>query len=513
MIYPQTLTLQQLEQEHPQFTEAKECYQTLDLLIQGGYRLEKAAANFIKKRSGEPREVYESRLKKFTYASPLADAILEHLNKINEGQLVVELPKRSNGEVIDSADWSRFRESTNGKGRTEKALIKKLLRELLLYKKVYIQIDREAAPDGLVIESVADESLLRSRVPRANIYTANQVPLWSESSDGTLNWVKLRCVEYQTNPFGETDILIRWTFIDKETIAVYEAVASSFDESGKVRSLKVEDSSTVGGLPTDSSNIRLNKIIQHGFGRIPLIKIECDDDLWLGNQCYLKAKEHLVLSCQNFDLLSFAYVQRTMKPTIRQLDYAAPMEDVTSVPPGFETGNYNVLSVDDFSFKEMQGAIVPHLASALSDIKSEIHSLCKLGGTVVSSANKSVVSQSGISKIMDFHKQEMLLKECGVIITDAYQDVLQLVALVLSVPPEEVSVSGLNKFNLNQIEDIITIMGQDPVWNKLVPQVRKIVLTQFYDLLISNTTPEQKEEIDKQIDELLNKSVAEIQVS
>ena len=499
MDYPLTLTLQQLEQEHPQYTEAKDCYNTLSLLMQGGYRLEKAARRFIHRRSGEPKEVYEARIKKLTYASPLADAISEHSTKISEGQLLVELPMLSSGEVIDAADWALFRESTNGKGRTEKALISKLLRDLLLYKKVFIHVDRKSVPFGFSPETI-DEERRFGGTPRANLFAAPQVPAWDEAEDGTLNWVKFRTVEYRANPFGEADILIRWTFVDDQYIAIYEAVADSFDADGKVRSLKTPNTQLNAQPPTE---VLLKKLTPHGFGRIPLIKVECDDDLWLGNQCYLKAKEHLVLSCQRYDLASFAYVQRTVKPTYRELDPGALLEDVTKLPPDFETGNYSVLRVDEFAFVEMHGHILPHLKAALSDIKNEIHSLCKLGGTVLTNGDKGAIAQSGASKLMDFQKQETFLKECGVLLTDAYQDVLQLVAIALAQAPEEVSVSGLNKFNLRQLSDLIAVITEDSIWSKLVPPVQKQVLSQLYDSLISNTTAQQKSDIEALLDSLL----------
>ena len=160
--------------------------------------------------------------------------------------------------------------------------------------------------------------------------------------------------------------------------------------------------------------------ITHGFKQIPVLKIELPDQLWVADQAASKALEHLRTDCSKYDLLTMAYFQRTFK-RIQTPD--ADLEQTFTDNEPLPTGLQHVIEVEKFEWSEPHGYMIEHMSNSLQAIESQVRDLVASGG--VSSSNAALV-QSGVSKQMDFIKQESMLRSYGEIIIDAYQDLLQL---------------------------------------------------------------------------------------
>jgi hypothetical protein len=486
-MYPNQLPLEFLESKNAEYIEMLPALQEIDLLISGGYKLKNAIRHFLPQRAGEENEVYETRLKKCTYLNILSTNVNEQVSKLANAPLAID------GLDANPKFWSAFRENTDLAGRSEKNLITLIFRELLKFKKIYVHVDKNKS-DVIPTNKLQEEALgLR---PYCVTYSPLQVINWSESR-GKLNWLKIRQIsEDNSSPIAASRKVCTWTIIDDTYIAKYSAIVE-LDAHGNIAKVNSEMTNA------DTAISLLGLPLEHGFGQIPVFKIELPDQLWVADQASSKALEHLRIDCSKYDLLTMSYFQRTFKRSLKpDGDLENSYED--DVPP--PTGLQHVIEVDQFQWAEPKGDIIKHMANSLSAIESQVRDLIAAGG--VSSSN-GALSQSGVSKQMDFAKQEAMLKSYGEIIIDFYQDLLQLVAKAQGIDGSKISVTGLNSFENDTLDsvllklDSISKLNIDSLKANLPPSALKVIYEQMVGMLTGNLSASQKEEVNKEIELLL----------
>lgn len=491
-MYPNILSLGILEATHPEYSSMLPVWGEIDLLASGGYKLKRAIELFLPQRPGEDAQTYEFRLKKFTYLNILASAIGDVTSKLSNSSLVVS--------GADVEEINQFRTDTNLSGRDEKTLLAHLLREALKFKKVYLHIDKTRSE--ITPLNKAQEELLKIK-PYITTYSPFEVINWSESK-GKPQWIKVRQVITDTsNPLLPPSTKVIWTFIDSNYIARYEASNVELDNNGAIS--KIEDENV-----NDDTNIPLvGNLIAHGLGEIPVVKLELPDEMWLTDQAAAKALEHLRTDCAKYDLLTFAYFQRTYKKVqTPDSDFEESFADSESGTP--PTGLQYVLELDKFEWSEPQGHIIPHLMDALKQIEGQVKTLLSQGGV---SAELGVVAQSGESKRMDFVKEETLLRFYGQLLSSTYQKVLQLVAKSVGYSPDLISVTGLNEFENDTLESQISklISLSEVDFNKLRGEIPATAYSLIYTDLISkatgNLSAEQQEQIKREIEAKLREPI------
>lgn len=486
-MYPNQLPLETLESKNAEYEQMLPALTEIDLLVSGGYKLKNAIKHFLVQRPGEEVEIYETRLKKFTYLNILSTNINEQVSKLANAPMTVD------GLDTNPKFWSAFREDTDLSGRSEKNLISLLFRELLKFKKIYVHVDKpksEVAP----INKLQEEALgLR---PYIVTYSPLQVINWSESK-GKLNWLKIRQIsEDNSNPIAAPRKVCTWTIIDSEYIVKYSAVVE-LDGKGNITKVNSEV------INNETAISLLSPPIQHGFGTVPVFKIELPDQLWVADQAASKALEHLRTDCAKYDLLTLAYFQRTFK-RIQTPD--SDLEQTFTNDEPLPTGLAHVIEVEKFEWSEPHGYMIEHMANSLAAIENQVRDLVASGG--VSSSN-AALSQSGISKQMDFVKQEAMLKSHGEIIIDFYQDLLQLVAKAAGIDGSKISVTGLNSFENDTLDsvlmklDYVSKLNLQSLKSNLPPSALKVIYEQMVSLLTGNLSAAQKEQVNKEIEILL----------
>ncbi|MEH1966747.1 hypothetical protein [Nostoc sp.] len=485
-MYPNQLPLEFLESKNAEYEQMLPALNEIDLLISGGYRLKNAIRHFLPQRPGEENEIYETRLKKFTYLNILSTNVNEQVSKLANAPMTID------GLDINPKFWSAFREDTDLAGRSEKNLITLIFRELLKFKKIFIHVDKpksEVSP----VNKLQEEALgLR---PYVVTYSPLQVINWSESK-GKLNWLKIRQVsEDNFNPITAPRKVCTWTIIDDTYVAKYSAIVE-LDGQGNITKVNSE-------MTNADTTISLVSLIPHGFNQVPVLKIELPDQLWVADQAASKAIEHLRTDCTKYDLLTMSYFQRTFKRSLKpDGDLENSYED--DVPP--PTGLQHVIEVDQFQWAEPKGDIIKHMADSLKAIESQVRDLIAAGG--VSSSN-GAITQSGVSKQMDFAKQEAMLRSYGEIIIDFYQDLLQLVAKAAGIDGGKISATGLNSFDNDTLDSVLMKLdsvGKLDINNlkaNLPPSALKVIYEQMVGMLTGNLSASQKEEINKEIELLL----------
>jgi hypothetical protein len=483
MIYPNSIPLKTLQAEHPEFSAMKPHLERIQLLTEGGWRLRDKLSSFLKIRAGEEKEIYEARLEKFAYSGVLGSCISQMAAKLTSG--TIHLSNTSNESF-----WEKFRENNNGEGRTENQLVEQLFAESLKYKTVYVHADKPKAP--VEPRSRAEEEALGLRTNLV-LYPAVQVPMWSESN-GKLTWIKVfQITDDTSDPLRKPLKKARWTFIDGEQIATYESFVKIGRKGEILALLDSKGEPVLGG--TDVA-VPLTGLVAHGFGVIPIAKLELPDDKWSGNHASPLAEQCLRLECHKFDLLTCAFFQRTYKPL------QTPDDDLGETFVGGDdeplpSGLQYILKVDKFEWTEPEGKVLPSIELALENCKKDIRSILGAGGAYT----QEVTEASGRSKEMDFVLENSRLESYGSILTDCLQDVYQLVERAQGNNSETLAVSGLDEFGGDRLEDLIEnlnmLLGIDMarLEQTLTPTLYLIVREKLVSLLIGNLTPETRAKI------------------
>ena len=285
---PQTLTFEQANSEHPTYKDMLPTWQKIDLLCSGGKRVEKEASKLLQQWPGEPNELYLNRISKITTRNLLGDAIKHQVSRLSSSYINLSHPEP------DADFWSDFRSATDGKRRTEKELVADLFSKLLKFKIAYLQVDKAKAP---VAPRNRQEELALIGNPYILVHHPETVIDWEEE-DHNLIWVKMRQLSVShPNPFSDPEYIATWTIIDDAVIAKYSA-AVELDRNGNIIGPKPPNPlNNPSSLSAEGrATIPLSaEPVAHGLGKVPVVKVELKDEMWVGDLAYLKAYEHLRL--------------------------------------------------------------------------------------------------------------------------------------------------------------------------------------------------------------------------
>lgn len=487
MDYPETLPLKTLELQHPTYTDVAPTLTKIDDLCAGGNRIERKKASYLKSRPGEDPDLYKIRLERFTYTNCLGGAIAQQVSKLASGVLTLS------GIPEDDQFWAQFRENTGGR-RDEKTLLSEAFRTLLKFRYCYLHVDKpytEIQP-----KNKQQEELLQLN-PYACLYTPLEVINWGEDTQkNQLKWVKVRQIGAETNPLKPAQTKACWTFVDETHIAKYEAIVKLNKHGQIAEILDAEGKSVDSG---EDAKVTRTRFLAHGVGKLPVIRLELPQDLWVTDQVYLKALEHLNLENSRYDTAMMAgYVQRTWQP------FRAPDTDLDNTfvdtEEELQTGNQYVIK-GQFGFEEAAGSSVRTVSELLEEIRDYVQDAI---GSARASATKGAVEQSGISKKMNFVVQELILRAYGQILCAGYQDLLQLVGKVAgrsSAEVESYSVTGLDSFDVDSLETAMAIAVElQNIAEYIPPTALKLFYQQLANLLVKNASAEQQSQINEELE-------------
>ena len=488
-----SLVLETLERQHPHYAAALPEMKGIDLLVSGGYRLKQAIASFLPQRVGEEPAIYAERLKKFTYRNILGDSIRKQVSRMSNGQITIA------GIPLAEEDfWHQFRESTDGRGRTEMQLAGEVFRESLKFKKIYAHVDRDPLPH--TPRNRAEEDAL-GLLPYVCLYSAGEVVEWSESDD-RLDWIKVRQVDVDSSdPFLPILDRVTWTFINLDGVYRYSAYVE-LDASGKVIKILNRQGDVIGSDPKTPIAIAEPPTL-NALGVLPVLKFELSDDLWVTNEASSKAYEHLRLDCHKFDLLTQAFFQRIYQPIAEKMEDSSFTESENDgAAPAMGAQYIPKLAAHEWT--EPRGWILAHIFTALDAAERQVKEAIALTG---GSAEPGAVEQSGVSKSMDFVMSNESLAGYGHLLSDFIQDIYQLIAAYRNRGyAKDISVSGLDNFEIDSLDKqtdrlaLISTIDVNALRSKLPPTLFMLVFESWVGKLAGNLTSEQRASIQDEIE-------------
>jgi hypothetical protein len=281
---PTTVPIEKLNRKHPVYGLYQDAWTDFDLLNAGGVRLKNQAQRFLVKRPKELFDVYQERIKRFTY---------QHIMGQIVGWYIGALWRRNPSiDITEGADpWysDAFLPNCDRASRQYNDFFKLVFRNLVLYKYCFVLVDRPHADQPP--EDRAQEQEMGLDQPYLVPYEPRDVINWQADAFGILKWVVIRTETEETPFLGDSRSIVRWYYFDRTDYQVYEYVqkdasataVSLYDSSGN----KLDLASSFANL-IDQGKHALAKV-----NRVPMRLIEVDDEYWLANRVYLQLLDHV----------------------------------------------------------------------------------------------------------------------------------------------------------------------------------------------------------------------------
>ncbi len=351
-------------------------------------------------------------------------------------------------------------------------------RELFLEAQIgqcgYAWVNLPARAPGVTYGSRADEEAAGLLRPYLVLLTPEQVIDWEEDERGRLMWVMVRGVDERRERVEDSRLRVhRWTWIDATTIRRWEWRSPSEDQPDP----KPED--TAAELAP----------VQHGIGRLPVVRMALPSGLWALNKV---ADPAAALTRRSNDLdWSLHRAAHALMAIHSKWGDEEPV-----LGPGY----YLKLGIDDrVEYAEPSGVSFEAQAAHEAALREELYRVVQQMA-VSADADATRTRASGESKARDWQALEIILSAYGELVRATMHEVLEVVAAARHDEVPDLAVKGLDGWNL---EDLPTFLQGALVGRGLVKSetfARTIAKRVVTRLLQDEVSPETIEEIVEEID-------------
>ena len=468
------MTLKQLTEKHPHYSEMEEYWREIDLLYKGGRALRAQAAKFLVRRPKEPQKIFEARLQQFSYQNVLATALGWYSTKLFS-ESVQFFPRR--GEVpYSDPGLQKFVVNADRAGTTLQALARKWFVRAALDGAVYVLLDLPGQSSSMNWKQQVEAGDLD---PFAVTFSASQVTNWDCDAVGNFNWIVLATTTagVVAEPGGPRKQQERWYVFDRETFTCYESrqgVGTGFRESGGEKSAVVV------------AEGRHALADQH---RVPLFKIEFPDELQLASRVYLQ-----IIALLNEDNgLAWKLLMSNLAVPVITGDIAEENNTVS------ESAWIRLSQGSTFSWTEPAGTSFDYSMRRIQSLIEEIHRQMHLQAQARQNG-ATPAAQSGLSKEMDMQPANDILNGYGELFRSVFSRILQSIAAIRSRKGEQITVDvqGLTfqSASVNEIDD--ATLAKEAVPSS--PSFHRWLEKRVVDLVGPNLDPTERKKIHDEID-------------
>lgn len=482
-----SLDIGTLEGQHPIYSANKTMWREITELYTGGSLLENNKQHYLTQRPGESDDLYKLRIAKFSYNNLLAKGLNTLSNQLSTGQLSV-------GNAT-SEFWTKFRENIDIAGTSEKEFTNNIFREILLYGRVFVHVDKTVS--DIIPRTKQEEKELGLR-PYLTTYSAPQVYDWDEDK-GKLTFLKVRQeVRHRETPFSSPVTKIIWSYITEDMVAKYQTYVDR-DEFGAYKSFVDPYGNPIRDF-NDEATLE-PEIIEHGYGECPVKMLALSSEMWLSSLVIHKLKEALQLENFIFDAISIGcHLQRTYKPYVNPDANKGAFIEVCD-DDALMLGNATVIRVDDYRIVEMEGSAVRVAMERLKTIQQEI--LVVITSKTINYDQTNYIA-SGNSKRIDFVEQAASLVNFGTLLREFYQDLINLIVRSNSnIVDTKPYVHGYTSFELDNVADLL-LLGQSliTVAQFMPPIALKAFSDRLSQLILDTDDPKILIELEEQLNQM-----------
>ncbi len=407
-----------LNREHPQYRARQEMWQRHQDFYVGGEQLRRNAALYLVRRQKEPSEVYQERLSRVFYEN--------YLGSIVDWFAATLFRREPEITFAGPADFyaSFLRDSDLG-GRSFLEFCRQAFIQALVLKQSYALVDFPRV-EAAAATRAEEDALGKSRAYLVG-YAPTELTNWRLDRHGEFEWAVLRTDSFfQPEFLSEEEVSERrWAYYDKQSFRVYA------QKQWKT------------GNTTRQSEPELVDEGRHGLaeaGRVPLVKLEVSDGLWLANKAALLQQEHFNKS----NGLSWAlHMGLFAMPVIySEREWHQIVGEAYYIQLGPE---------DKFGWTEPEGHVYQLAADNLERLKDEIYRVCYLM-TQAGGHEARNLGLSAASKQRDQVVTHEVLRAYGDIVKDFMRRTLRLIAAARQ-DAVEIEVNGLDQFDVTDYSE------------------------------------------------------------
>lgn len=449
---PDTVPVKMLDRKSADFEQYSYAWDLMYWLYVGGAEIESVAEQFLKKRSKELPDVYQSRVERFYYESHIGTCVDWYLASLFETPPQVEtaledlssdeadtpitpppapaptipgaapaqapapagapvptpmtsVPKKITKTPAQADDfYDSFEQNCDHAGTPLLETFRAYLRDLLIFGRAAMLIDLPAPGE---YRNLMEQKKAGALDPYLLKYDPRQMINYEKDKNGMLLWAlfSVRQTILET-PFADMSIVDTWYYYDQHRWAMYQ------------RTVPQGESSQGQGAPADAVAQKIGEGM-HSMsdqGLVPVIYMELPKGMWLTNRAYSVTKEHL----NTYNAFSWAlYMSCLAMPVIKMDgDYVVELS---------EAGFIKLPKDADYSWSEPEGKSFEQMAKRLDALKEEIFRafyLIAQSRSITATASAA----SGISKQQDMMASKKVLNLFGDVMRAMIQTTYQYVS-------------------------------------------------------------------------------------
>lgn len=465
-----------LSGKHPDYDH--ELWERYEALYRGGKDFRKRIGRFLTQNPTEPPQVYEQRKKDAHYRSYVGPIVDFFAAQLMAAPMTVLATNGEDDETVEADDfYARFKEDVDGVGTDLVDFARASFRSTLVKGSAW-WLASLPSDDGQPPASRADwEERELGRVKLHHV-EADSVIDWECDDEGGLLWACLHECTTPRRSFEQKRGLKQLTFrvFDRETVTTYQKVYDPETEQ-----------------PDAETEIPMVSRVPHGFSRVPLVRIELPEGLWLLNRAADAQIEHFRLSSG----LGWA---------IRRSCYAMPVFKMGNDGDGKPTapmgvGYYLVIGQnDDMTWAAPPSEPFDVIATEIKAQKDEIYRVAQQMAQGVEN-NAAAIGRSGESKMADSSATEVCLKAYGSVMREAIEKAFDLVVDGRKDSSVKFSVQGLDRFNLADAAIAVDNAAKAGPLNIPSPTFKKELFVTTAEALLPSLEQEKKDAIRQEIEQ------------
>lgn len=453
-----------LNQTHPSYDGSAVARRRA--LYEGGRRWQELVPWWLPKHPEEADETYEHRKKRALYEN-------------HAGPLVAMLAAAvfSEAPTVDldgAASWlPAFLANVDGAGTALGPWFGERLVDALVQQCAFVWVNLPARPEGVTLDTLGDEE--QAGVLNAFLVglDAEQVIDWAQDAHGRLLWVVVRDVleERASVEAGRTRTH-RWTYIDASTVRRWVWVGTAERPD-----------------PTDEDDALEQPQIPHGFGELPVVRLELPSSLHAMGKLHDPAIAHL----RSRNDLSWAL----HRAAHALLVIKAKWDDKRPVlGPGYYL---SIGQDDDAMYVEPSGGNFELLRQDTTDLREELYRLVQQMA-VGADSDAARSKMSGVSKAEDWHAMDVVVGALAGLVRDLIGEVVRLVGKVRSVTADP-AIGGLDGWAQEDLEPWLAAAAAAVDAHQMSPTFRRAIAKRQARRLLQDEDPEVLTTIETEIDE------------
>jgi len=405
------VTVKQLSEKHPDWSELRDFWTQLDLLYRGGKAIVDNAALFLERRPAEAQRVYDARCAGATYQNILGAALGWYESKLFSAE--PQFYARRGDAAVQDEFLLAFLKNCDRRGKPFAAAMAEWFSLAVRDGSAFVLLDLPATPLAQTFRAQKEMGALD---PYLVTFRADQVTNWETDAQGNFEWVVISTAFWRGGFGTARQQMRRWHYFDRTEYRIYEAAADAADG---------EDTRT-------AAEVAAGRHALADQGRVPIHRIAVPAHLWLGYRVYPQARDHF-----NADNgLKWALLMANLAVPVVTGDFA---ED----PKISETGYIKLEANGTFGWSEPSGSSFAHAAARVASLREEIYRQMYLQAQGRDSSAQASAN-SGYSKEMDMAPSRDVLNGYGDLLRNAAGGILADALAVRGKRDIAVSIRGLH---------------------------------------------------------------------